>query len=494
VNSYHDGVPTNSGRQIDMTLLGMYDLERFNIYVGAHKDAQTQQITRRHEYVHYFLTIKSTYGQLLQEAKAIADESNESCDKELLKVLVSRCRNVQESAATFDSLNQLGRTDMLRILPDYYIEQYRRMAAIVSRHFSGPLAQSALSFAVARCAMLSTVKNLGDYQERYAENPAPGHVVPKDEAPDDRFLIIEKLMNNVDPDMLRKGLSRGYLPKEMADAFLAANNPSEFMAEQQHVIIAETATDSFCRTLCQAFDDTLPGLEDARATNSARSGLRALPFITQSRTQESGENTIFQLRETAQERVLGSNAPAPGIHVSKGMREFEDVMASTIGRLDAVFAYIACRDRKPVMYHVDLSVEGRTRNGKILFNELDSDALSRMSPNHPKRITLTEFDTWVSLSGIPAAPCINGALRNDCLVFVNENPIDFMMKMERASTIIRLWPFQFEYKTGVIRREHNLGVMIYLLDKHPMPFFHLASPVVLAAIEKSGSRQGYLAC
>src|ERR1039457_6894208 len=251
----------------------MYDLDRFSVYVGAHSDPKFQEVTARHEYVHQFLTIKTTYGRLLREAKTSADQSGLVTDRNLLTILVSRCRNVQESAATFDSLNLYGREGMLSSFPPAYVKHYQTMLAIVSPHFSGRVARSALSFTVARCAMLSSVKRLTEYQNRYREDSTAIYVVPKDEAPDDRFSVLEGLMNNLDPGMLRAHLSRGWIPKDMVAEFICTDNPEAFARTVERISVQEAATDALCRILCETFDEELPGLEDALATSSVMSAL-----------------------------------------------------------------------------------------------------------------------------------------------------------------------------------------------------------------------------
>lgn len=467
-----------------MTLLGMYDLDRFSVYVGAHKDPKFLEVTSRHEYVHQFLTIKSTYGRLLREAKTTADQSGQISDRRLLAILISRCRNVQESAATFDSLSLYAREETLSNFPATYVEQYQRMAAIVSPHFPGRVARSALSFAVARCAMLSSVKQLTDYQRRYREDSTPAYVVPKDEAPDDRFFVLEGLMNNLAPGKLRTRLSRGrWIPEDMVDEFISTDNPQAFVATVERTSVAGAATDALCRILCETFDEELPGLEDARATSSIKSMFDNAPIFYQ---HEGHSARVISLRLAAQQRVLLSNAPPPRIQVTSRMRDFRKVMKSTLGSLDAVFAYIGRRDRTPIMYHVGIPNMAHIEEGEITFNELTRRALDKISQGHPKRITLIEFDTVAQIDDGTAHPCITSALSNDCLVFVDDNPIDFLMRMEMAHQHIGIWSFQFGYETGAVRAEDKLVVVIYLLEGLPMPHFQLVNLPILHAIKEYG--------
>ena len=167
------------------------------------------------------------------------------------------------------------------------------------------------------------------------------------------------------------------------------------------------------------------------------------------------------------------------------MSDFRKVMESTVGNLDAVFAYIGHRDHKPIMYHVGIPSMTHQERG-ITFNELSRRALDEMSQGHPKRITLVEFDTIAQIEGVAAHPCIKNALRNDCLVFVDDNPLDFLMRMEMVCQHIDIWSFQFAYETGAVDVEDELLVVIYFLEGLPMPHFQLVNFSILHAINEYG--------
>jgi hypothetical protein len=197
-------------------------------------DSQLVAIAERHEYIHHYLTVSTTYGDLIRQARHRAPE--------LLPALVNDCRIVQEMCATYVSLIDYSRQDVVLRLPSQYQVAFARCPALVDRAFSTTLLRAQYAIALARSTMMighpsHTVTGISldnplfvirDYSH-LIQRLGQGESLPSHYSPDARLSIIERRLSSLPDDAIQLALR-----EQVPAAFHAVDAQSDF-APSQHV-------------------------------------------------------------------------------------------------------------------------------------------------------------------------------------------------------------------------------------------------------------------
>lgn len=486
--------------EVTRVLLGYYDFDRFSVLIGAHTDPDLVPITLLHEALHQRLTQHSTFGAMLTSvAEKVRKEPDKSKSNPLeltLEQLVSHCNVVHEMLATYNSLRNTHREDLVSVLPPEYQTCYQMMDSTVRLVPSTTLWRTDASWHLARIAMLSkpyadlTQLNSVDADSVLARLRAADML-----SPNYRMGLLHDAMQRFDIDNFEPRLREWGASNQWIDAFAQVEAPEEIvrrlgMRIEDWPKVYDDWNFFLMHAFLDMFEELLPGLEDARGDASLLSMARDMsgPHLLNKSPTAPGMDAL-KLRTCLIEYCNQNVAFYPPSAFVADLQPSEGVVLTfaqlttfrSIGT--ACLLYLVQPDESRSRLQTEVHVTDYRRKGAVSHfviagkNAVDLFVLAKPI------VSIVEVSDVDGMWHREFLEVLAGmALEGVPFLYCQANPILMVEELLYSGCAVDLGVSQIGYKEGPLKPDSGLHVCIYWTDVLPFPIFHLSNVLMTRAI------------
>lgn len=469
-------------------VLGYYDFDTFTLLLNKHPaDPSILNITARHEFLHHHLAVSTTFGQLMNRVKRLAATTEKEDYSSVLDELSRACVTVQEMAATYDSLTEAGRTDLLLAMPETYRDVFNRCARLVEPIFDKALARCHYAQALARCAMMTET---GEAEQALVEDllrTIPPSL-PFNFNPDLRFEAAEQILQNLPKEALISKLEKLVIDSNLRVILDAETQQELLNSLNNDWVRMNTALSYFGSSLMWALsellDDVVPGIS-INYQNYRLMRTAAIANGPPGRVNWLKNYDAFQpIRDRANQTVAFYDHLPPSVRViTRDPAVLQKIALNSVRKTGAIYFHLGLASAESDKGVYGLADMSNTAPRQLLYYTLGPWDWPTIRDWKVPRVTLVEWTDLQKLDGIRVDELPHWLLEpTSCFAHVSGNSIDFLASLLSAGSSVQ-WSFApISYENEVIRYDQQLQIVMYAVEGSSYRFFHLSNPSLTANI------------
>ena len=454
--------------ELESILLGYYDFDRFSAILGAHDDPSLISITLMHEALHQRLNNQSTFGARLQDAA--------KSDRTYFRILLRNCTTVHEMLATYVSLVEHGREDLVEQLPNDYQCCFNQMRDTVRYVPATKNWRASSAWHLARMAMMTSEQ---------------GSVAELD-SPDHRMMLLHDAMQDFDFDSFEGLMKKWGAPKGYLSAFIDHEDPTDICdAMDKPVTEWPAILDNWHYVLMHAFmemyRELLPGIEEHHDHHTLVKMVRDSPWEFKL-GNENWKRRAFYVENCNQrvafyedERFVADFPQYGGsVLMSAQLSTFRDIRTVYL-----LYLFVVDTQKGPVQGGVtaEVHVTDYQPKGKIAHWVISGpNAVSSYALTEPI-ISILEIDgndhVWDRLF---IERLCQTKFDGSPFLYCHSNPIIMLERLMGDGGCVEWCAYGISYDDGSVEADYGLNVCIYWLEACSIPIFHLSNLMMTTEI------------
>lgn len=458
-------------------LLGQYEFDRFRVHLTLHDDDDARAVSFSHEHAHLKLGDTTTFGILMkhverERAGAPGPPSRDRLGGALAELL-QRCSLVQEMYATYSSIVEHQREDLLASYPKEYRDCFLRMQRLVERLFPTYLLRLLGSYCVARLCMLTPANEFWNRASELSVEFIQEHseIIG---VPNDRMLALEAL--TIDLDAMYASIER-FGQAELFRAFMSHERiPDAMAALGESLSTTPNAINALGAQMMYGMfahlEVDFPGLENARQSAS----IMRLASLVSGPAVRSVED---ELALSMCHQVVSA---VGDVRMRTSVRDLDPIGIMHFVHLQRGIAYTLLMPGvgdQVLEAHIT-EFDSQVAHGVVHYRTTDLERVAGVA----RQVPHFAIAYVPNVRDVPRMSSFLARMPSSFMVgHVPWNPIEFLERTLAAGHQVEWASLSIGFDSGPIAMNRGLELCIYWVEPdHSFPWFHLSNAFMTAGV------------